>query len=49
MMFKWCKMAKLVISAEFPDFELLAQFRIFSMSCKEDSMDGTRARAGQNQ
>ncbi len=35
-MFNWCKLAKLVLQAEFPDFELLAQFSVFRMLGEAD-------------
>jgi hypothetical protein len=28
-MFNWCRLVKVVLDAEFPDFELLAKFSIF--------------------
>ena len=30
-MFNWCKVVKLVLQAEFPDFELLAKFSVFRL------------------
>ncbi len=35
-MFNWCKLVKLVLEAEFPDFELLAKFNIFRLVAHTD-------------
>ena len=35
-MFNWCRLAKLCLAAEFPDFELLTKFHIFNLPAAKD-------------